>query len=627
MVLDVVEPVQQDELEKDIRVPRADFEFWLQKLDWTYHQISRGEFPDVMFRNYYTNRVKLKRPFLSLAEFQMACFCNDPILWCQVFLREPEDSNHKAPYNFFDYQIASLRYPSHTIHKCGAEVGKTREIVAYGIWKALTTPNGSGIIGAPQQTHLDEIIEAMLEQLDYNPELFTSLVHHKKHPHHRFKFDNDFKLYFRPSGHDGESYRGVHVRTFAIKDEAAKDDHVKQWSEFFRAVKPGCIVKLYSVPDGRRDTEFYRLSRIAEGNIKKDEDVEIQAFKNAAGHIREIKFQNFKWSKEVMPKPYWSPERKKFYIDLFNGEDSPEYKHNIKGEDGEPANSVFPWQQFKYCIKDIPEYRGLKILVDSANNEVIVHGYKCEYVAGDNGPVPRIITLFDTVYKMSGFFDYEFTPEGMTDSEFRKIIRSFFTGVPGLKSSGGDFGFSGDPTELLVKNIIGKKERAIARLQLRGVTYDQQCQALDVMDDIFGPMESVFWGTDFGNAGSAVAHDLQGLPQYKDKNYDDRLLGFMFEASTDNVDEDGNPIVDGKTNKPVKLTMKELATDLLVKKMQHMELEYPPDPDIVTSYTGHTCTHGSKHRIYSKSNDHIIDADRVQILARLFKSETEDLFA
>jgi hypothetical protein len=605
--IDTIEPVVMADLSKKILVPIEDFEAWLERLDWTYHQLARNEFPE---------------PFRNLEDFQMACFCSNPLLWIPAFLREPEDPNHQDPYSLWDYQKESIIYPGHTIHKCGAEVGKSREIIGWGIYKSFTTSNGSGLTGAPQQTHLDEIIEAVTDQMDYNSDLAPSLIEHKKHPHHRFKFANGFKWYFRGSGYDGEAYRGIHVRTFAMKDEAAKDDNVKQWSEFFRAVKPGCIVRLYSVPDGRRDTEFYRLSKIAEGNTTQEEELEIDSFKAAAGHIKAIKFRIFKWSKELMPPPYWTPERKKFYIDLYNGEDSPDYKHNVKGEDGDPANSVFPWQQFKYCIKDIPEYRCLKVLVDAANNEVIVTGYKCEYVAGDNGPVPRIIDLVDTTFRNSTFFDDE-----KDGSEFRKVIKSFFSGAPGLKSGGGDFGFSGDPTELTIKNIIGKKERKIARLQLRGVTYDQQCEALDAMDDVFGPMESLSWGTDYGNAGSAVAHILQGQERYKHKDYINRLKGFQFESTAEDIDEDGTAIIDNKTNKPAKKTMKELATEnLLVKKMQRMDLEYPPDPDIITQYTGHTVTAG-KHRIYSKGNDHIIDSDRAQALARLFNTVGSSQFA
>jgi len=619
--LDVVEPLESlKDLKRRIVVPREDFESYLQRWDWTYHQLSRNEFPV---------------PFASLDEFQLACICADPVLWCQMFLREVEDPDHKDPYNFWDYQKESLRYPGHTIHKTASEVGKTREINAYSLYKAFTVSNGSGLIGAPLQTHLEEIIEGMDDQLTWNPDLGRARRHKRhndgwrKHPHHAFYFSNGFKIDFRPSGFDGVAYRGVHAKTFAIKEEAVKDKNKKQWSEFWRAIKPGCVCKIYSVPDGDRSCEFYKLSERA----VKNKEVKIDSFKDVPGYIRDIKFKLFHWSKRLMPEPFWSPERKKFFVEQYNGEDTPEYKHNVEGIDGDPESSVFPWEQLKHCIKEIPEYRCLKILVDSGNNEVIVSGYKCEIIPGDSGPVPRVVNLIDTVYRKTGFFDYilDFPPyQGGTErgeSEFRRLIKNFFITVPGLKRGGADLGFSGDPSELIVKHIIGKKERIIARLQLKHVTYDQQCQALDALDDVYGPMESIFWGTDFGNAGSAVAHDLQGLPQYKLKNYEDRLKGFMFESTTDNVDEDGDPIIDAKTEEPAKITLKELSTDHIVKKIQRQEVEYPPDPDYILFYPNHTVSSGGKHRTFKKTDDHLIDAERCEKLANIFMTEKEDLFA
>jgi hypothetical protein len=159
------------------------------------------------------------------------------------------------------------------------------------------------------------------------------------------------------------------------------------------------------------------------------------------------------------------------------------------------------------------------------------------------------------------------------------------------------------------------------------VTYDQQCQAINALDDLYGPKEAISWGTDFGNAGSAVAHDLQGLPQYEEKDFEDRLKGFMFESTTDNIDEDGNPVIDAKTGKPAKITLKELATDILIKKMQRGKVEYPPDPDYAFFYPNHTVRVGDRHRIFKKEDDHLIDADRVQILAKLLAEVTEDIFA
>ncbi|MCP4747286.1 MAG: hypothetical protein GY874_14270 [Desulfobacteraceae bacterium] len=597
-----IEPIKASDLSKGLFVPGEVFDRVLEELDWTYHQLARGELPS---------------PFKTLEEFQLAIICDDPLLWCQAFLREPEDPDHKEPYNFFDYQIESLRYDGSTIHKCGAEVGKTREIVAWVMHKMFTAPGGSGIIGAPQQTHLDEIIEALVDQFNWNPDLTAVLKRHKKHPHHAFYLNNGFKVDFRPSGHDGEAYRGVHVRTFAIKDEAAKDKNKRQWSEFWRAMKPGAVAKIYSVPDGDRSCEFFKLGQRAARTSSDAPKIE-----GMSGHLKNLEFRLFKWAKTAMPYPYWSKERKKFYVEQFGGEDAPEYQHNVLGEDGDPENTVFPWHQLKLCIKDVPEYRALKILVDTSQGEVIVTGYRCLYTVKDGEPIPQTQTLIDKVYSKARFFDRQ-KDQG---SEFTQLIKQFFVSAPGAKRGGADLGFSGDPTEIIVKNIIGKRERLVARLQLKHVTYDQQCQALDALDDVYAPAESITWGTDFGNAGSAVAHDLQGLEIYEDKDYDDRLRGYMFESTADNVDEDGDPVIDAKTGKPAKITLKELATDILVKKMQRQELEYPPDPDIVLFYTNHTVRMGQRHRIFKKEDDHLIDADRTQMLAKLLSEVVEDIF-
>jgi hypothetical protein len=323
-----------------------------------------------------------------------------------------------------------------------------------------------------------------------------------------------------------------------------------------------------------------------------------------------------------MPPPFWTEERRRFYIDQYGGEDSPEYKHNVLGEDGDPEDTVFPWHQFKGCIRDIPEYRCLKILADAAAGEVSITGYRTEYVTTHGDPSPRITLLTDEVCSLGAFFERDEAGE----SEFTRLVKTFFVSVPGLKRGGGDFGFSSDPTEIIIKSIQGTRERTVARLQMKRVTYDQQCQALDALDDLYGSTGEIIWGTDFGNAGSSVAHDLQGLDIYAAKNYAERLRGFMFESTTENIDEGGEPVIDAKTGKPARITMKELATDLIVKKMQRLELEYPPDPDFSLFYTNHTVRMG-KHRIYKKEDDHLIDADRVQKLAGVMRETTEDLFA
>lgn len=589
-------------LGKEIVVPVEIFEKTLERLDWTWHQCGRGEFP---------------APFRSLEEFQLAIICSDRLLWCQAFLREPTDPDSGAPYNFFPYQIESLKCSTCVVHQDGAEVGKTREIVALALYFAFNYPNGSGFIGAPLQIHLDEIIDAMMEQMHtFNPALGKSLVKHKKQPYHQFTFANRFKIDFRPAGFDGNAYRGVHAETFGFVDEAAKKKNRPQWTEFWRALKPSATARIYSVPDGDRESEYYKLTMRASG---KTDDNDKTGGDNYSWTL-------FRWGKDLMPPPFWTPERKRSFVELYGGEDSPGYRHNVRGEHGDPENTVFPWNQLRHCIRDIPEYRCLKVLVDSGRNEVIIEGYRCEYEVGADGPVPRHTILHEETANSVMFFELD----GDGDNEFRRLIRSFFQVVPGLRRGGGDLGFSQDPTEIYVKNIIGKRERLVARLQLKQVTYDMQCQALDALDDLYGGAEQaapLHWGTDFGNAGSAVAHDLQGLQQYAEKCYEDRLKGFMFQSTTDNIDDEGETITDAKTGKPSKITLKELATDLITKKMQRQLLEYPPDQDIIMAYTNHTCRAGERQRIYNKENDHLIDADRLQELAGVLGCDVEDLFA
>ncbi|MDP2167970.1 MAG: hypothetical protein Q8J64_06540 [Thermodesulfovibrionales bacterium] len=590
--MQAIEPIERiEDLKKGILIPQFAFEQWLERHDWTWHQLARGEFPP---------------GYTSLDVFQLACLCDDPILFCRAFLRDPDDP--KTPWEFWDYQTESVRQRGNTIHECGAEVGKTREIIAYSLWKAFTTERGSGLITAPMLTHLMEIIDALTEQLS-NPLFKGSLILHRKYPHNHMKFSNGFTIDFRPAGFDGEALRAVHVKTFAIMDEATKAKNPAIFKEFWRATKPGAEHKLYSTPDGDRSCVFYRLCQKAEGKLKEEENDLLTG--------KELSFKKFHWSKTLMPVPFWTPERRRFYVEQYGGEDSPGYQQNVLGNWGDPENSVFPWYQFARLLKDIPEYRRLKILVDDSQGEVSLFGTRYalpETTEGDARPQEQI--LCDRRIRRADF-------------DIRSEVKSFFSNLPGLKFAGADLGFSQDPTEIYIKLVMGRTHRLIARLQLKGVSYDQQAEAIDAFDDIYdGGSMTLGWGIDFGNAGSAVVHVLQNQERYSAKKYEDRLTGYQFGATYDAVDEEGEVIMDRHTKKPVKLTAKELATELMTKKMQRQELEYPYDPDLILFYPNHTYREGEKHRIYRKDDDHVIDADRVLTLRVILPGEgAADYFA
>ncbi len=631
------------DLQKSVLVPEEHFDTFLRSFGWSWHQVARGEMPG---------------GFRDLGELQLACICEDPVLWSQSFLREPTDPDFEEPYNFFDYQKPSIRYQGDIIHQDGAEVGKTREIIAYSLWKAETTKRGSGLIGAPLSVYLLEIVDAFEEQFNASPLLAQTLVRHRKQPYHQFLFSNGFRLDFRPSDFDGAPYRGVHATTFAIKDECAKDKNKKTWTEFWRSLKPGCRARLYSVPDGDRGTEYYRLcvttplyenktadlnpspsGRGAAGEGGNDStpvtsfpeaDAPPLSLSTSGGQGDGAKTSlddfnrlglslvRFHWPKTLMPSPFWDDARKQKAIKEYGGENSSGYIHNVLGEHGDPEDTVFPVVQFAPCVRDIPEYRTLKVIV-TEDGDVSVTGYSYNYQPAQDGgmPAPDEEIILTRASSKDAFFA---RPEG-SQSEFVRLIKSFFVPSPLANYGGADFGYWDDPTEIGVSTVIGKREREIARLHLEHVTYDQQAEALDALDDLYDNAKRTMpWGLDYGNAGTSVGHILFS-EKYGRKNYEDRVFGVQFEGVTEAINEDGETLVDAKTGKPIKKTYKELATDLLVQKMQSLESEYAPDPDVMLWYPNHTARNGGKHRIFSKENDHLIDMNRLRILARVCTKE------
>ena len=586
-----LEPIDVTDLKKDILVPREPFEAWLKQYDWTWQQLSRNELPP---------------QFPSLEAFQLGCLCADPVLFSEHFLRNPKKP--EEGWGYFDYQVPSARYEGNTLHECAAGVGKTYEIIRYVIRTAMLTENGSGLVTAPQYVQVLDIVGALMKQFSLNKALGRTLVEHRKVPHHYMRFDTGFEIDFRPTGHDGEQLRGTHIDSFIIMDEAVKAKNPQIFEELWGRGEPSCVYKLYSTPDGDRSCEFYKVCKKADGKADKEEQSD-----EDTGPIMDLDFKKFHWSKEMMPEPFWTPDRKKFYVNKYGSTDAPQYQRVIMGNWGDPENSVFPWHSFQRLLKDIPEYRCLKILIDKSNDEVMVSGAK--YQLGADGKPEELGLCNKTMY--------------VADFDIKAEIKSFFSNTPGLKFCGADLGLSQDPTEIYIKLIFGNIHRLIGRVQLKFVTYDQQADAIDAIDDIFdGGEMKMGWGVDYGNAGSALVNVLQGQERYEKKLFSDRLTGYQFGEAYDAIDDKGEVLMNKITNKPVRLLGKELSTDLLVGKMQRIELEYPHDPDIMLYYPNHTYRTGPRHRIFRDQDDHMIDADRAVTLRIVLPGEgREDEFA
>lgn len=532
-----------------------------------------------------SNKITKKTFAANRVKFSLAVITKNPVLWCHHFLSEPD--NPKKRFTFFDYQIPSILHRGNTIHKCGAEMGKTREIWSYSLWRMFTNPYGSGLIAAPLNIFISEIFDEIIKQLSFNP-LFYKTFTSTKFPYKKIETSIGFKTDFRPTGWNGTQLRGVHAITFAIMEEAAKVPHNICWDEFNRGIKPTAEIKIYSVPDGRRTTTFYRLTTEADTEANTDR---LLNKREIVENKIDYNFTLFKWNKMQMPAPYWSPERKLHFIKVYHSELSNGYRQNVMGEDGDPENAIFPFDAWSRLLTDIPEYRFVKVSVDKKRNiaSIVIKRYRKD---------EEIILQ-----------NYEVSESSLNISQ---TLMKYLSHIGGLKVVGSDLGSLQDPSEYLVFSITDKK-RLVARIKLENVSYDIQENVIDTLDTIYSKQGECWFGLDLGNAGVSVYQQLQN--QRHDKNWGSKVCGYSFGAKLEVKHDDGTYVIDNMTGKYLTKNVKELATDELQKDMQNLTMEFPYDEDIIYEFSNHTGKQTLRGMTYNENkSDHIVDAARIAVL-------------
>ena len=582
------------------------FDEWLARHGWSWQQLSRGEYG------------------ITIEHAQLAFISENPILWCKAFLKEPDTGN---PYTFWDYQEPSvLSWDQDVIHQDGAEVGKTREITAMLLWGMCTSfggtiPRPSILVAAPQQTHLDEIIMDMEEHVgevseSNEPTPFINYFWRKpkRTPHYMARFVTPNpdrpsrpgigRAYFRPAGHDGEAFRGVHVNALGMFDEAAKIKNPVIFSEFHRALKPGCHRRFYSVPDGDNSTEFYKMTQQAIPDLPKGKQG----------------LRLFHWAKTLMPEPFWSPQRKQHFIDMYGSEDSPGYQRNVLGLHGQQENPVWPWDTLEPNFMDVPEYRCIKLRADKSQNAMHVQAYSVDFEMNEGKKIGQHKHLADRYDELS-----HYTSKDMQEvrKAFYQLLREFIEPKQhGLYWFGADLGYAKDPTEIFVFQELGHEMRLIARVHAKGLGYDYQCELIYIIDEMFGFNGA--WGVDFGSAGTMVVQLLQNREEYDAGSYEDRMTGFLFGSAVEAIDEEGTILEEEGKNgevKAVRMPAKELATNLMTARLQRIGYAFPLDNEIVQHMSNHTAKEGARNRIFDKKDDHTIDAERVAMLRKVFNDD------
>lgn len=579
-----------------------EFEAWLAARGWAWQGLDRGDYG------------------ITLEQALILFVFEDPVHWCETFLVEPDTGER---WKFFGYQRESLRaYMQDVIHQDGAEVGKTREIMCLILWACCTAMGFTLrrpwiLCGAPQQTHLDEIILAVEEQMgaqeggDAKGSLLSQFwLKPKRTPHtmHRFvtvplgeEKPGIARVYYRPAGHDGEAFRGVHVNGLLLMDEAAKLKRAVQWTEFWRAAKPGCHKRVYTVPDGDRTTEFYTLSQQAVPMLPAGEEG----------------WRLFHWPKTIMPAPFWSEARDREFVRLYGGRQTPGYVRNVLGEHGDAESPVWSWDQVLPNVREMPEFRVMKIAADRPRNQltVIVKRVELKIEQGKKFGVEH--WLSDTAVDLEPFIGKS---DDARREAMRALLRDHIAGESrGVFWAGADLGESNDPTEIVLSEEVGPVLRDVLRLNVTGMPYHAQRELIFCLQELFGWLPH--WGVDLGAAGTAVVKDLQASDRFAEARFDEVMTGYQFSNAVDCIDETGDALRDPRDESGediLRVPAKHWATQLITKRLQGFGYALAYDTEALSWMTNHTSREGAKFPIYAKTNDHNIDARRMQILRKIY---------
>ncbi len=260
----------------------------------------------------------------------------DPVWFGRLLLKNRDGSKR----DYWPHQKIDLRSQSKAIiHLDGRDVGKSISLSTIALHFAFINQGGKCLIASPQQGHLDNVIEEIEFQIENNPHLLESIAITKggkpkiiKKPYFRIEFKNGSVLYFRPAGAYGDSFRSLHVGLILV-DEAAWLSE-KAWRSLRQCLVSNGKTRIYSTPNGLRNTTYYRLT-LSE------------------------KYTVFKWPSWL--NPGWTKEREADLLEFYGGKETSGWSHEVAGIHGKPSYGAFNIEQFNLCRQEIIEYQ--KIII------------------------------------------------------------------------------------------------------------------------------------------------------------------------------------------------------------------------------------------------------------------------
>ena len=277
-------------------------------------------------------------------------FFKSPVSWGEGYLQN-RDGN---PRRYWAHQIEDLECQDRNIiHLDGRDSGKTVVLSTLALHYSFITKGSSMLIAAPHQGHLDSIIEEVEFQINNNPDLLASIARTPqgrlkiiRKPYFKIEFSNGNVIYFRPAGAYGDAFRSLHVDCILVDEGAWLPE--KAWKALRQCLKAGGTLRIYSTPNGLRDTTYYRLTQSSQWKV-------------------------FRWPSWLNPD--WTEEREKELLEFYGGRDTAGWQHEVAGEHGRPSYGAFNMEYLTLCRQEVPEYQMVSItgeeLKDCENEEAV----------------------------------------------------------------------------------------------------------------------------------------------------------------------------------------------------------------------------------------------------------------
>lgn len=528
-------------------------------------------------------------PALTEEECYLVAIFDDPsgielAEFCWIDEEQPDGC-----FRVWDFQWTWYRNESvFQIDYAGRSLGKSLGIQMRAFAFPFNYAGQEMLITAPELNHLRPLTDK-IEHLILSHRLSRELLPKQRgnginhQPQFQAHFSNNARIMSRLPQRSGIGVKGQHP--LVIEADEMQDYPENGWIELVETMKhyvPGAQWRCHGVSRGVRD-RYYRYT------MGQDPDLPFVVHRYMAMH-----------------RSTWGEAERRAKLSLYGGsDDNVDYRRNIYGEHGDATNPIFVLARLMSCVR-IHE----NAWATEYNEDI----YSCikvtdEALRGNNTP-------------MQAFIEPQLTQAHLSDE-----YSSFFGGA--------DFGYTRDPTEILIfGETRGKNSllRLLLRLHLMRISAQDQAEAIRFLFEFYGPRLRTFGMDKSGN----------GLPTWQEMDPESvgtrvssrrtpshiasRIRGYNFSSKIA-VEFDDRELVDRERPEDavIQKNVVDYATDELRKLVDSKppRLELPNDRELLAEWQGQEIQYvrdegsaaGVKRR-YTGGTFHTLDAAKMMIAAR-----------